>query len=239
MEMVNGKCSIIFPVLMLLLLCSCKTVNPYDNNYYALADESEYWKVLPGTRPDMQEISDWDHMRSLQEEGGYMVIGISAFSQGWTPRMLARECARKNGAQLIRFYHKDPVPKAQSRIDFDPVQLRGTTCGNPGGYAWMLPIHGTVPVTVHEQELSYPQFTYYLARRRHINSFGVYFRFPDRRDPRVRVGIVVPRSQAAKQGIKPGDYVYSINGKRIRTAEDVRPFADNKQTILRMEVNHE
>ena len=237
--MADGKCSIITSVMMLLLLCSCKTVDPYENNYYVLADDSEYLRALPGTEPDMQEISNWEKMRALQEEGGYMVIGISAFSQSWTPRMLALECARRNGACLVRFYHKDAVTKDMSRIKFNPTQLRGRTCGIPGGYAWMKIMHGTVPVTVNEQELYYPQFAYYLARRKHINSFGVYFRFSDSRDPRVRIGIVVPRSPAAKQDIKPGDYVYSINGKRIRSAKDVQPYATNKQKIRQMEVTHE
>ena len=237
--MADGKCIIITCVMMMLLLCSCKTVNPYENNYYVLADDSEYLRALPGTEPDMQEISNWEKMRALQEEGGYMVIGISAFSQSWTPRMLALECARRNGARLVRFYHKDAAAKDKSRVDFDPTQLRGRTCGIPGGYAWMQIMHGTVPVTVNEQELYYPQFAYYLARRKHINPFGVYFRVSTSREPRVRSGIVVPRSPAAKQGIKPGDYVYSINGKRIRSAEDILPYAVNKQAIQRMEVTHE
>ena len=226
-------------LMPLFLFCSCRTVNPYENNYYQLAEVNEYTRALPGTMPDMQEIVDWETMRALQEEGGYMVIGISAFSRNWAPRLLALECARRNGAHLIRFYHKDATEKKQSRVTLDPVRHRGTTCGIPGGYSWMKVLHGIVPVTVHEQDVCYPQYAYYLAKRKHVSAFGVYFRLPDVRDPRIRVGVVVPGSPAAKQGIKPGDRVYSINGRIIHSGQDVIPYMENKAAILRMEVIHD
>lgn len=237
------SCGIAYLLMPLFLLCSCKTVNPYENNYYSAASEADYVKAAPGTIPDMQEIADWEMMRSLQEEGGYIVIGVSAFTLDWAPRILALECAKRNGAAMILFHHKPGSEKAKSRTFQVPVQHKGMTYGMPGGYSWMTTMHGTVPVTVNSIPLYYPQYAYYLAKRKYISSFGVYFRFPENipgnRNPRIQVGIVVPDSQAARQGIKPGDTVYSINGRRVFSAEDVRPYAVNQQVITRLEVTRE
>ena len=101
-------------------------------------------------------------------------------------------------------------------------------------------MHGFVPVTDNPVGADYHQFAYYLAKREHINSFGVYFLFPaSARDSRIRIGVVVTGSPAAKQGIRPGDRVVSINGRRVFGPEDVIPFAVNKEEIVRMEAVHE
>ena len=107
-------------------------------------------------------------------------------------------------------------------------------------YSWIKRMRGIAPVTENPAGVEYLQVAYYLARRKHINSFGVYFLFPASvRDSRVRIGVVIPASPAAKQGIRAGDTVVSINGRRIFGPEDVMPFAVNKEEIVRMETVHE
>jgi S1-C subfamily serine protease len=49
----------------------------------------------------------------------------------------------------------------------------------------------------------------------------------------------VANSQAAQRGIKPGDIVISINGKSIKTNEDVIPFMNGTEKIETIEVKHE
>jgi S1-C subfamily serine protease len=107
-------------------------------------------------------------------------------------------------------------------------------------YGWIKRLRGPDAVTEKTAGAEYHQFAYYLAKRKHINSFGVYFLFPaSARDSRIHVGVVVPGSPAAKQGIRPGDRVVSINGRRVFGSEDVMPFAVNTEEIVRMETVHE
>ena len=62
---------------------------------------------------------------------------------------------------------------------------------------------------------------------------------PGNTEKKIRVAIVVANSQAAKQGIKVGDVVVSINGANIKNTEDIMPFINGVERIESIEVTHE
>ena len=217
---------------------ACLQVNQYENNFTPTAQRVEYLKVPRGTRPELHEIEDWAVLRDYQEKEHYAVIGYSSFGQSWVPRYLALECAEKIGAPLVLVYSVPSSSGWQTAIpNHQPC------CGvflPTRNYGWIKRPRRISPVTDNPDGADYHQFAYYLARRKHINSFGVYFLLPaSARDSRVRIGVVVPGSPAAKQGIRPGDTVVSINGRRVFGSEDVIPFAVNQEEIVHLETAHE
>lgn len=219
---------------------SCRQVNQYENNFTPSAQGVAFLKVPPGTRPELYEIEDWTLLRHYQEKEHYAVIGFSSFCQSWVPRYQALRCAEKIGAPLVLVYStaaESDRPRPLSVPDHQPY---GGVFLPTRNYGWIKRLHGFVPVTDNPVGANYHQFAYYLAKREHVNSFGVYFLFPaSARDSRIRIGVVVPGSPAAKQGIRPGDRVVSINGRRVFGPEDVIPFAVNKEEIVHMEAVHE
>lgn len=239
-----GMAGRFFPALLAAALAvssaACRQVNQYENNFTPTAQRVEYLKAPPGSRPELYEIEDWTLLRDYQEKEHYAVIGYSSFSQSWVPRDQALQFAGKIGVPLVLVYSaaaESDRPRQSSIPDHQPH------CGvflPTRNYGWIKRLHGFVPVKKNPAGADYHQFAYYLAKREHINSFGVYFLFPAAaRDSRIHVGVVVPGSPAAKQGIRPGDRVVSINGRRVFGPEDVIPFAVNKEEIVSMEAVNE
>lgn len=231
-----------FPSLLAAALAfssaACRQVNQYENNYTPSAGKVEYLKAPPGTRPELYEIEDWTLLRDYQAKEHYAVIGYSLFIQSWVPRYQALQFAGKIGVPLVLVYSIPAASGGNTAVpDHQPY------CGvfwPTRNYSWIKRLREPAAVTEITAGANYHQFAYYLAKRKHINSFGVYFLFPASvRDSRVRVGVVVPGSPAAKQGILPGDRVVSINGRRVFGTEDVIPFAVNKEEIVRMETAYE
>ena len=235
----TGRFSSVFLTAALAVFsASCGQVNQYENNFTPSAQRVAFLKAPPGTRPELYEIEDWELLRDYQEKEHYAVIGYSSFGQSWMPRYLALECAEKIGAPLVLVYSVPAASGEKTAVpDHQPY------CGvflPTRNYGWTKRLRRTAPVTDNPAGADYLQFAYYLAKREHINSFGVYFLFPaSTRDSRIRIGVVVPGSPAAKQGIRPGDRVVSINGRRVFGPEDVMPFAVNQEEIVRMETAHE
>ena len=122
----------------------------------------------------------------------------------------------------------------------------GTVYGSYGNYAnfhGSSTTYGSTPVTINYQNTYYQQTAYFFGKRKNKNSYGVYFQLPENipgnTDKKIRISIVVANSQAAQRGIKPGDVVISINGKSIKTNEDVIPFMNGTEKIESIEVKHE
>ena len=217
---------------------ACRFVNQYENNFTPTAQRVEYLKVPPGTKSELYEIEDWTLLRDYQEKEHYAVIGYSLFSHSWVPRYQALQFAEKIGIPLVLVYSVPSASGGNTAIpDHQP------SCGvflPTRNYGWIKRLRGSAAVTEKTAGTEYHQFAYFLAKRKHINSFGVYFLFPaSARDSRIHVGVVVPGSPAAKLGIRPGDRVVSINGRRVFGPGDVMPFAVNTEEIVRMETAHE
>ena len=219
---------------------ACRSVNQYENNYTPSAGKVEFLKAPPGTRPELYEIEDWAVLRDYQEKEHYAVIGFSSFRHFWMPRCGALKCAEKIGAPLVLVYSipaESDLPPQMSVPDHLPA---GGVFLPSRNYGWIKRSHEVTSVTSNSDGARYYQYAYFLAKRRHVNSFGVYFLFPaGSGDTRIRVALVVPGSPAARQGIRPGDTVVSINGRRVFAAADVMPYAVNRDEIVRMEVSHD
>ena len=110
----------------------------------------------------------------------------------------------------------------------------------PDNYSWTTPVFPEIPKPDGNSGVVRYQYVCFLAKRRHVNDFGVYFIRPEdvprSRDTRVRVSLVVPRSPAARQGIRPGDPVKRINGELVTSFSDVLPYVTNRRAIRTMEV---
>ena len=235
----TGRFSSVFLTAALAVFSAgCGQVNQYENNFTPSAQRVAFLKAPPGTRPELYEIEDWDLLRDYQEKEHYAVIGYSFFGQSWMPRCRALECAEKIGASLVLVYSIPSSVGGKAAVpDHQPYSGVFLPSRN---YGWIKRLRRTSPVTDNPAGADYQQVAYYLAKREHINSFGVYFLFPvSAGDSRIRIGVVVPGSPAAKQGIRPGDRVVSINGRRVFGSEDVMPFAVNQEEIVSMETAHE
>ena len=241
------------PVLA-CLLTSCIAglqQNPYEHNFRVPGRPvDEYVPAEPGTVPRLEVVTDWDRLRALQEEGGYVVLGTSAFTQTWVPRRYALDFASRLGASLVLVFHhnkKDkekPDPYASRFVK--AVYHRPSVFGPvmpPDNYTWTTPIFPEIPRPGGNAGVVRFQYACFLAKRRHAAPFGVYFirpeDIPGSRDTRVRVALVVPRSPAARQGIKPGDPVKRINGTLVTSFSDVLPYVTNRRKIRTLEVYHE
>ena len=236
-----GMAAVVFP------LCSCRS-NYYEMNYIP-TPETDF--VPADAPPRLMEVASWDLLKSLQEKDGYVVIGTASFYHQWVPRTFALECAEKHRASLVLVSHQPGEEKVKSKIVYMPVATTGYYVygpaygpyGGPAGVTWAYTSYGSVPVVVNYAEKYYPQFAYFLAKRKHISSFGVYFLLPENipgndRGP-VRVAIVVPGSPAAKQGIRPGDRVRMVNSIPIFSRKQILPYANGEKEVRSMEVAHE
>ena len=232
------------------LLASC-AANPYEHNFRTSGRPwDEYVRAERGTVPCLEEITDWDRLRALQEEGGYVVLGTSAFTQTWVPRRFALDLASRLGASLVLVFHHNkedkekPDPYASRFVK--AVYHRPSVFGPvppPDNYSWTTPIFPEIPKAGGNAGVVRYQYACFLAKRRYVNPFGVYFirpeDIPGSRDTRVRIALVVPGSPAARQGIKPGAPVKRINGELVTSFRDVLPYATNRRAIRTLEVYHE
>ncbi|MBO4647015.1 MAG: hypothetical protein J5806_02535, partial [Lentisphaeria bacterium] len=93
------------------LLASCAS-DPYEHNFRTSGRPlDEYVRAERGTVPRLEVITDWDRLRVLQEEGGYVVLGTSAFTQTWVPRRFALDLASRLGASLVLVFHHNKEDK--------------------------------------------------------------------------------------------------------------------------------
>ncbi len=235
----------LFAFSSLPFFCSCYS-NLYED-YYTSTHETDYVKTTG--RPELVEFVDPSLLKKLQEEQGYVVIGTSSFYHFWTPRVFALDCAEQHGASLVLVLHQKGDEKQKSKTVYMPVSNTTYSSGvmygpyGPHGVTWGSTTYGSVPVTVNYTETYYPQFAYFLAKRKHINSFGVYFQRPENipgaSSAAVRISIVVPGSKADRQGIRAGDLVRKINGSPVLSQLDVEPYKNGSREIESMEVSHE
>ena len=204
----------------LLLMLSACTSNTYKDFYSACTD-IEYIKSEEIT-PVMFEEIDGSILKQLQENDDYIIIGISSFYSLWVPRTFAIDCAKEYGASIIVFSYQAGETKDSNITINVPTSNttyhHGTVYSPYGGYANFSGTSTTYesqPVTINYSNIYYHQYAYFLAKRKYINSFGLYFRLPENvlgnTDSKIRIALVKPNSPAAKLGIKPGDIVEPIS----------------------------
>lgn len=230
-----------------ILLTGCHS-NKYEEHYTSVTDQNHY---IPTEKPArLVELTDASQITKLQTSDDYILIGTSTFYGLWTPRTFAIDCAEKYGASLVLVSYRVGETKNETLTKY--VQTRqkthhyGTAYGYYGYQTYYLgstKTYGTMPVTINYQNTYYHQYAYFFGERRNKNAFGIYFQLPENipgnKNKKIRVSAVAANSPAAKQGIKAGDIVKAINGREIRNAEEIAPFMNGTEKIVKVEVTHE
>ena len=228
------------------LLSGCAS-NPY-RTFFSPADAGG---VEPLSGVEIPRLVESDGFKELETylNRGYVEVGRSAFNGPWASRTLAIDCARSCGASLVLVVAGDEDVRTETMVVSMPVYARTYDHGfvdGPRGYRYYSgssTTHASVPVRQDYRRAYYNQSAVFLARRRDKSPFGLSFKLP-KCLPGKEVGAilidgVVPGSPAAARGIKRGDKLMKINGKPVRTEDDLLPFVRNGETIRSVEVSHE
>lgn len=158
--------------------------------------------------------------------------------------------ARRHCAEVVLVYYELEEEREEEETFVVPHRERTYHHGTIYGYGSSASYSGYstsvsyIPVSISYTNRYYSQKAFYLAKRRAINSYGVYFVEPPNIPGRaineaVVVDIVITGSPAEKAGIKVGDVVVSINGQSINSFEEAKPFMLGQLAISSMEVSHE
>ena len=240
------NCTFLLLPLLISLLSACQS-NKYSDYYSVLIDDN-YVRIDEPAK--LIERADSSQIAKLQATDDYILIGTSSFYDLWVPRIFAVDCAKKYGAcMVVLSYQKGETKEDCFTMNVPTSQTTyhwGTIYGSYGRYAnfhGSSRTYGSTPVTINYSNTYYNQQAYFFGKRKNKNSFGIYFHLPENipgnTEKKIRVAIVVANSQAAKQGIKVGDVVVSINGANIKNTEDIMPFINGVERIESIEVTHE
>ena len=233
-------------LLLLFVITGCQS-NRYEE-YYSVSTDSDYLRVNEPAK--LIELAEPSQIEKIQATGEYILIGTSSFYDLWVPRIFAMDCAKKHGAALVVLsYKRGETIDGSVTVNVPTSQTtyhHGTVYGSYGNYANFYgssTTYGSTPVTINYQNTYYQQNAFFFGKRAHKNSFGIYFNLPENiprnNDLRIRVHTVVAKSKAEKLGIKSGDIVVSINGKKINAVDDIIPFMKGTKEIESIEVAHE
>ena len=239
---------LILPLLLILVFLSGCQGNKYEEYYSAILDKSDY--ISTDEAAKLIEVADASQISVFESNDDYVLIGTSAFKDLWVPRIYSIECAKKYGASLVLVsYQKGETKEGQVIMNVPTSQTtyhHGTVYGRHGrhvSFSGSSTTYGSTPVAINYQNTYYQQQAYFFGKRKNKNSFGVYFQLPENipgnTDTRVRIAIVASGSLAEKQNIKVGDFVKTVNGKSIKTADDIRPFIEGTEKIEKIEVTNE
>lgn len=231
-----------------LLLSGCAT-NDYASFYSSNAKNLPYVERCKVKYPIIDELFDLGEVQEWRNKG-YEVIGTSSFQGLWTPRTKAIDVARRHCAEVVLVYYELEEEREEEETFVVPHRERTYHHGTIYGYGSSASYSGYstsvsyIPVSISYTNRYYSQKAFYLAKRRAINSYGVYFVEPPNIPGRaineaVVVDIVITGSPAEKAGIKVGDVVVSINGQSISSFEEAKPFMLGQLAISSMEVSHE
>jgi len=220
--------------------------NEYVKFYQPYGVPKDVWQPRK-ERVRLVEISNSEDVYSWEAKG-YCVLGISSFQGKWRTRALAVDCAKKNGASIVLVSSKHLETQAVSQTFYMPTQNttyhQGTvyTLGGSATYSGTSTTPGVVPMTLNYEIERWEQTAVYLAPFRNKPRFGISFstqpNTPGVQDETVRVRVVFDGSPAAKQGIRAGDVVRTVNGKKITKRSDIFPYTNGSDVIETMEVEH-
>ena len=233
----------------LSLLVACAQKNDYINFYSQQPiSQNDHVFASAETQPEIIELTSLKELDEWESKG-YCITGTSSFYALWTPRTFAVDCARKYGASVILVFYETGGTEHKSMIVNMPTT--STTYHNgcvstPNGmvtYSGRSTTESSVPIAINYDEQYYYQYAYFLAKRKNINSFGAFFKFPENipgnTDQQLRIAAVITGSPAFKQGIRKGNVVKKINGCSIQNTLDAKDFINGAKEINSIEVSHE
>ena len=240
----------------LVLFAGCLT--NYYNKFYV---ETEPVKVSIKAEPSdiiLKTVSTEDEVIDIMEEG-YASVGYSSFIAPYTPMSCAVDTALKHGAELVLLDIHFKEEKQYTSVMFLPSYTTGYTYGHVNttvyGGGGMGTAHGTYSGTTTLMTMSavpvnrtveiFNHNAMFFRKINTLGSYGVLWSVPKRLPGEaidapitVKVQAVYRGTKAEKAGIKRGAIIKAINGKAIRTRQDIEPF-QNGAAITSMEVAYE
>lgn len=248
----------LFSILCLSMLSGC--VDNYYKEYYVehISATASGTKIKPSDiqlRFSTATASDVENEVWDVVEEGYECLGESRFVSVHCPWSCAVDHAMDIGATLILFRERFHKTKEIQSVAYVPSTSYSYTSGNVSAYSWNGgSAYGTY--SSNTQTTSYQPIAYSKSldlyeqqalffRKKHLSNdfYGVILKYPqflpgDSMDDEVSVEVcaVLKNSIAAKNGIRRGDVVDSINGKKVRVRKDIQLLASGKERIESLEV---
>lgn len=239
----------IFVIALLCIHITGCAVNDYVAFYSINTKALPYVNQTKVQYPFIDELIELHEVQAWRNNN-YEIIGTSSFSGLWCSRTNAIDAARKHGAEIVLVHYKLKDEKQESTTFIVPQATTTYHYGTIYGHGSSMHYHGSstaiseMPVTINYTNRYYDQKAFFLAKRKKLNNYGVYFQEPENipgknNNVPVVVDVVIVDSPAEKAGIKVGDIVDSINGQKILSFDDAKPFMLGKIEISTMEVKHE
>ncbi len=239
-----------------ILFSGCLT-NNYEKFYVETNPVATSIKRAP-LDIKLRTVSTEDEVIDVMEEG-YAAVGYSSFIAPYTPMSCAVDTAVKHGAELVLLDIRFKEEKQYTSVMFLPSYTIGNSYGNVSttvyGAGGMGTAHGTYSGTTTLMTMSavpvnktielYNHNAMYFRKIDTSKTYGVLWSVPKRLPGEaidapitVKVQAVYHGTDAEKAGIKRGAIVKAINGKAIKTRQDIAPYREGAP-IMQMEVVYE
>lgn len=243
---------------MVLPFCGCLT-NYYEQYYVDTEGQQKTIYSKDSKSVELKIATTEEEVLDLIEDG-YASIGYSSFTGPYTPMSLAVDTAKKHGATLALLDIKYKTTKQYTSVMFLPSYStsysQGTvsaaafgSSGSMYGYGSYSGTTTTTTVNAVPVQREMQIYSHDAMFFREIDVSGLYGikLFVPKRLPteeanssiQVRVMAVFRGTQADRDGIKRGQIVKSINGKKILTRKDILPYEKNIGLIKSVEVEDE
>lgn len=235
-------------IVSFILLSGCSS-NSYMDFYTSYEQPQE--KCLLDYQiknPTLHEINDFSEVIDY-ESHGYCVLGKSEFNGSFHSRIFAIDNAKKIGASKVLVLSKLKKSEVVNTSVILPTVDFSYTRGNvytPNGSASFNSTTTEFKETQYnfkEIKANWDQIAIYLAPLAEKPKFGVDFdevpNTPNAVDNPVKIRVVYKGSKAEKQGIKVGDTVNMINGKKISSHEDLYNLLRDTKEIKSIGCKHE
>ena len=185
-------------------------------------------------------------------EDGYVAIGTSAFVGPYCPMSCAIDVAEKHGASLvlldIRFKETKQYTSVMYLPSFSTTRHSGSfnTFAGGGTYSGTSTTTTMNAVPVQRDVDTYLHDAMFFRKIEASYSYGIIWQIParlptEKPDDQIIVRTLAVRhgSAAKRAGIKRGQIVKSINGKPVRTRNDIEFYCRNDAEIKSVEVASE
>lgn len=221
--------------------------NYYEQYYVSSNGNADYDSKTEKEKILLKTVTTENDVLSLLEDG-YEPIGYASFTAPYTPLSLVVDTAYKHGADLVLTDIRFKEEKQRTSIMYLPSYSTSYHNGSVGGYAYSGKSTTTTmnAVPIVENVSIYMHDAMFFRRINQSNSYGILWHVPKRLptekidDPIVvHVLAVLHGSKAERDGIKRGQIVNRINGRDIKTRQDIAPFLNNEASIVSVEVKDE
>lgn len=244
--------------LLALPLCGCLT-NNYEEFYVDMTDSGRHHPADTQTNQGpviLKAVTTEDDVIDLLEDG-YVVLGRSSFQGPYTPFSCAVDTAEAHGATLVLLDVRYKESKTYTSVMFLPsystsyTQGTGTATAYSGGSTTSVfgSYSGTTTTTtmnavpVQQNQDIYCHDAMFLRKLPSPWTYGAILRVPERlpgEEADARISIVIQAvlhgSKAENDGLRRGQIVAKINGKDIKTRNDVWTFVRNPSLVKKVEV---